>query len=247
MTKNQLAYLELLEKRRANRSSEQLTALRDRETGRSNRANEQIKYQTLGETQRSNLAQEELKRQAQAETQRSNLRNERTDLNRLNEQARFNTLQARQKQHELEVERQRINLDIANQRNRTAIEQLKAEEQKRSNQANEQIASERNFITFQQLPLQYEQLAADKLRNEQTYEVNRQRNTETERSNKVEEARKQLADDRDYAVRKYVAEHNADIAEREHMLNVYKTPGAIINDVTGSVRDVIRSVIPFGR
>lgn len=247
MTTNQIAFLEYQEKKRSNQAQEGLTRSRDSETARSNLANESIKLKTLDETSRANLAKEQLQRESNAETQRSNLRREKTELSKLNEQARYNTLSLRERAKDRELERQKANLSALLQRESNAIAQERNREQARSNLANEQLVSERNFITMQQNELRRRELGETARRNTLNYQVDMANVNEQVRHNTAQEAWNRELGRYDAETRRFTAERNADIAEREHMLNVYKTPGAIVNDATRSIGDVVRAVIPFGR
>lgn len=83
MTKNQIAYLDVMEKKRSNQRNEELTEWRDRNTLNYN-------YQVLGETNRHNLVTEGIDRDRLSETNRHNLVSETLEQGKLTETNRHN-------------------------------------------------------------------------------------------------------------------------------------------------------------
>lgn len=135
MTRNQIAYQEYVERKRANEAGERLTGARDAETARSNREQERLTSERQAEQRRANLANE-------AETNRSNLARE-FETNRANlakEQETYRANIEREKEtaranQAREAEEQRSNLARELETNRANV--VKEQEEHRSNLADE--------------------------------------------------------------------------------------------------------------
>lgn len=177
MTKNQIAYAELLEKKRANKVNETLTEARDlvnkalgfgnlEENIRHNKQQEVHNVHVLGETQRHNLISESISKDSLAETSRHNLANEMLDQQKIAETIRSN--QAR------EYETQRSN------KAREGISYAELAERRRSNMVHEGLQA-------QEVQLKSETLRETKRHNRKGEMLTANQIKETVRSNLANE------------------------------------------------------------
>lgn len=208
MTRNQISYLELLEKQRSNKANEREThrsnTRKESETERSNRANEsvnlinsQLRAGELAETirsnqaretelNRSNLANEQLKADSNAETRRSNLAREAETFrsNQASEQYRLLSLEEEKRANRA---RESVNWYSALEQRRSNV--ARETETHRSNLANETETNRANIA--RETETRRSNLANEAInqdRNDLTREHYERSDYETERANRAREA-----------------------------------------------------------
>lgn len=208
MTRNQISYLEFLEKQRSNQAQEREThrsnTTRESETERANRAaetvnliNSQLRAGELAETVRSNkaretetnranIASEMLKADSNAETRRSNLAREAETFrsNKASEQYRLLTLEEEKRSNKA---RESTNLFSALEQQRANI--ARETETKRSNLANEKETNRANLAReYETHRSNVANEAINQDRNDLTREHYERSDAEQKRSNLAREA-----------------------------------------------------------
>lgn len=134
MTKNQIAYFEASERRRANLAQERLRAAEINESQRHN-------YATETETRRSNVVSQQLGWSQMFETKRHNTTSENIDKFRAEEQQRHNIVSENQNQYSLGLTKERNDRDFY-------IASANLAETQRSNKANEALKSQQIGATI---------------------------------------------------------------------------------------------------